>query len=245
MVERIGGVAEKGGVESSYHATVMDFGLAREISRDKGLTESGVVMGTPSYMSPEQARGGGRYVDPRSDVYSLGATLYHLLAGQPPFDDESLVNLVLKIINDDIPPLRLKLPNLPAALDTIVSKCLNKEADQRYQTAQALAQDLGRFLANQRILGKKVSLLYRLRYRARRNPPLVVVGAALLLSLICLGAVLWRSGSRNWSSNILFRHSGIWQPAVPGPVTRRIMPRGSSRCTRRTTIARCAAPRES
>jgi serine/threonine-protein kinase len=134
-------------------------------------------------MSPEQARGEARHLDRRTDVYSLGATLYDILSGKPPFEDESVVNIIFKVLNDDAKPLRQKLPELPEALETIVGKCLNKEAAQRYPTAQALADDLGRFLSNQRIVARQLGLLYRLRYRARRNKPVAALLIALFLGL--------------------------------------------------------------
>lgn len=159
---------------------VMDFGLAREPGQGKGLTESGAVMGTPAYMSPEQARGEARHLDRRSDVYSLGATLFDVLTGQAPFDDDSVVNIILKVIAEEAPPLRARDPKLPLALDTICARCLAKDREQRYQTAQALADDLTRFLGAQRITAKRISQWQRLKWRARQNKP----AAALLLSLL-------------------------------------------------------------
>ena len=194
MVERVSG---KGGQLRS-HPIVLDFGLAREAHEGKGLTESGAVMGTPAYMSPEQARGEIRSLDRRADVYSLGATLYDLLSGTAPFEDESIVNVLLKVLNDDVRPLRDKHPDVPEALDIIVGKCLNKEPAQRYQTAQELADDLGRFLNNQRIVGKQVSLWYRLRYRAQRNKPV----AALIAALCVAGCGFVGYGTRTYLQNV-------------------------------------------
>ncbi|HNN91283.1 MAG TPA: serine/threonine-protein kinase, partial [Pseudomonadota bacterium] len=194
MVERVPG--KDGGLRS--HPIVLDFGLAREAHEGKGLTESGAVMGTPAYMSPEQARGEIRSLDRRADVYSLGATLYDLLSGTAPFEDESIVNVLLKVLNDDVRPLRDKHPDVPEALDVIVGKCLNKEPAQRYQTAQELADDLGRFLNNQRIVGKQVSLWYRLRYRSQRNKPV----AALIAALCVAGCGFVGYGTRTYLQNV-------------------------------------------
>ncbi|PSM30602.1 serine/threonine-protein kinase, partial [Haliangium sp. UPWRP_2] len=171
---------------------VMDFGLAREPGQGKGLTESGAVMGTPAYMSPEQARGETRHLDRRSDVYSLGATLFDLLTGQAPFDDDSVVNIILKVIAEEAPTLRARDPKLPLALDTICARCLAKDRAQRYQTAQALADDLTRFLSAQRITAKRISLWQRLSWRARQNKP----AAALFLSLLVCAVLFSGYGLR-------------------------------------------------
>ena len=139
----------------------MDFGLAHEVGDGQGLTESGAVMGTPSYMPPEQARGDARRVDCRSDVYGIGATLYHLLAGEPPFVQDEDGNVLLKVLVQDPVPLREKAPGIPAALDVIVGKCLNKEPHQRYTTAADLAEDLGRFLNRERVVARPLGLASR------------------------------------------------------------------------------------
>ncbi|MDI1428558.1 protein kinase domain-containing protein [Polyangium sorediatum] len=168
----------------SYRPVLMDFGLAREASETKGLTESGTVMGTPGYMPPEQARGSVRSIDPRSDVYSLGATLYDILAGAPPFVDESAVNVLLKVLIQDPVPLREKDPSIPLALDIIVGKCLNKEPHQRYTTAAELADDLDRFLNRERVLARRLGLPTRLYWRAKRNKPMAFAVIALVSSLV-------------------------------------------------------------
>jgi serine/threonine-protein kinase len=180
MLERLGG--------GRLRPVVMDFGLARDsgASASQGLTESGAVIGTPAYMSPEQARGEARRLDRRSDVYSLGATLYDLLSGKPPFQDETVVNLLLKVVNEPPVPLRSQLPDVPEALELIVSKCLNKEAEQRYPSALALAQDLDRYLNAERVVARRLGYGYRLRYFAKRNRSLTAVIAALVVAAIAL-----------------------------------------------------------
>lgn len=182
----------------SYAPVVMDFGLARESNAGGGLTESGDVLGTPAYMSPEQARGEARRIDRRSDVYSLGATLYDVLVGQAPFEDETVVNIILKVMNEEALPLRSHDPTIPEPLELIVSKCLNKEAEQRYPTAQALAEDLRRFLSSQRVSAKRLSLGYRLRYWARHNRALATLAAALIVSLLGLAGF----GTRTYLVNL-------------------------------------------
>ncbi|HNN96905.1 MAG TPA: protein kinase [Pseudomonadota bacterium] len=174
------------GADGVAHAVVMDFGLAREAGDSQGLTESGAVMGTPAYMAPEQARGDKRQMDRRTDVYGLGATLYALLAGRPPFLDETPAATMVRVLSEDPTLLRNINPALPSALETIVSKCLNKEPAQRYPSALALAEDLERFLRQQQIVGRRTSLWYRLRWRARQNKVLTAALAALVLSLLAL-----------------------------------------------------------
>ena len=180
MLERLGG--------GRLRPVVMDFGLARDrdASVSHGLTESGAVIGTPAYMSPEQARGEARRLDRRSDVYSLGATLYDLLSGKPPFQDETVVNLLLKVVNEPPTPLRSRLPDVPDALDLIVSKCLNKEPEQRYASARALAEDLDRYLSAGRVVARRLGYGYRLRYFARRNRAMTVLAGALISAAIAL-----------------------------------------------------------
>ena len=179
MIER-----QDGGPPVPLVPVVMDFGLAREAGDAKGLTETGAVMGTPSFMSPEQAQGEARHLDRRSDVYSLGATLFDTLTGQPPFDDATVVNIILKVMTEEPPTLRSRNPLLPVALDTICARCLAKDKAERYQTAQALADDLTRFLNAERIVARRISQWQRLKWRARQNKPAAALVLSLLLSMI-------------------------------------------------------------
>lgn len=136
---------------------IMDFGLARDVRSRLNLTETGVVLGTPEYMSPEQARGnsGDLGVDGRTDVYSLGAMLYELLCGHPPFEGSTSVQVLISVINEEVVPLRQRNPTVPEVLETIVLKCLAKEAEDRYPTARALAEDLGRFVLGEPIVAQR------------------------------------------------------------------------------------------
>ena len=176
---------DEGGV-ARFSPVVMDFGLARDGDSANGLTETGAVMGTPAYMSPEQARGEARRLDRRSDVYSLGATLYDVVVGQPPFHDETVVKILFQVINNAPRPMRSYDATIPESLELIVGKCLNKEPEQRYDSAKALAEDLGRFLSSQRVVARSLSYGYRVRYWTRRNRTLAAVAGALCLSLLGL-----------------------------------------------------------
>ncbi|WP_224367494.1 serine/threonine-protein kinase [Hyalangium versicolor] len=173
---------------------VMDFGLAYEATQGHGLTETGALMGTPSYMAPEQARGDLRNIDRRSDVYSLGATLYELLTGVAPFTDDTLVGLLGKVLHEEPLPPRARVPHLDSDLEIIVLKCLSKDPDQRYASARALAEDLGRYMDGDPILGRRPSLQYRLRRYARKHRALVTVSGISLASILVLAT--W--GVQSW-----------------------------------------------
>lgn len=172
---------------------LMDFGLARDALGPQRLTQTGVIMGTPHYMAPEQARGQARHLDRRADVYSLGAVLHELLAGKPPFDAENEVELLLSVLNQDPPPLRQVEPSVPPDLEVIVLKCLQKEPAQRYESALALAEDLGRYLRGEPIVARPASTLYRLRRLAQRHRAWVAVGGLLLASLVCFLLLVTRA----------------------------------------------------
>jgi WD40 repeat protein/tRNA A-37 threonylcarbamoyl transferase component Bud32 len=160
---------------------ISDFGLAKNLSEDSGQTRSGAVLGTPSYMAPEQAAGKGKEVGPAADVWALGALLYEMLTARPPFKGANATETLLQVIADDpVPPSRL-VPRLPRDLETICLKCLHKEPQKRYSSAAALADDLHRFRNGEPIVARPVGLLERGLKWARRRPALA---ALLLVSLI-------------------------------------------------------------
>src|SRR5262249_11262923 len=130
--------------DGAWFPYLMDFGLAREVDSNS-QSSSGGVEGTPAYMAPEQARAETRNLDVRTDVYGLGATLYTSLAGRPPFVGNS-TDVLMGVLLADPPRLRTFDPATPGALQTIVGKCLEKDARRRYPSVQALADDLRRFL---------------------------------------------------------------------------------------------------
>ena len=137
-------------INNSEQVKVADFGIARAIGTSEDLTQTGSVMGTATYFSPEQAQGYG--VDPRSDVYSLGVVLYEMVAGQAPFAGDSPVSIAYKHVKEPPPAPRSINPAIPAAFEAIVLKCLEKQPEGRYQTAEELRADLVRFAHGQPVL---------------------------------------------------------------------------------------------
>jgi eukaryotic-like serine/threonine-protein kinase len=166
-------------------AKVTDFGLARRADGGAGLTATGAVLGTPSYMAPEQAAGRSKGVGPAADVYGLGAVLYECLTGRPPFQAPTpLDTLMLVLKSDPVSPKELQ-PQVPRDLETVCLKCLQKEPAKRYASAAALAEDLRRFQAGEPITARPVGRLERGWRWCRRNPAVAgllgAVAAALLL----------------------------------------------------------------
>jgi eukaryotic-like serine/threonine-protein kinase len=159
---------------------VMDFGLAREISAS-GLTVTGEVLGTPPFMAPEQARAAA--VDARTDVYGLGATLYFLLAGRPPFEG-TVGEILSKVLEAEAPAVRSADPTLPAALETIVACCLEKDPERRYPSAAALAADLRRFRQGEPIHARRAGRWHRLRVWARRHRAALLVAAVAVVGSV-------------------------------------------------------------
>ncbi|HUR55687.1 MAG TPA: serine/threonine-protein kinase, partial [Gemmataceae bacterium] len=161
---------------------VTDFGLAKELASDSGLTITGMACGTPNYMSPEQVRGASGAVDARTDVYGLGAILFEVLSGRPPFAGVEPARIMELILNSDPPPLRRENPDTPRDLEVITAKCLEKDPARRYQTATEVADDLERYLAGRPVLARAVGVAERAWRWSRRNP-----GVALVLVVTSVG----------------------------------------------------------
>ena len=161
------------------------------------LTQSGAAVGTPSYMAPEQAQGKSNEAGPAADQYALGALLYELLTGRPPFRAESSAETVYQVITQDpVPPSRLNA-NVPRDLETICLKCLRKDPQSRYPAAAELAEDLRRFLRGDAIAARPEGWLRRMARRARRRPALsAALAAGTMFTAVVLVGGLWLLSER-------------------------------------------------
>jgi WD40 repeat protein len=189
---------------------IADFGLAKDLDASTALTASGAIVGTASYMAPEQAAGKGKEVGPQADVYALGAILYELLTGRPPFKGQALVDTLEQVRHDEpVPPRRLQ-PRVPRDLETICLKCLRKEPAARYASARALAEDLRRFVEGELIRARPVGRAERLWKGARRRPAralLIALGVASMPLLFLLAWYMDRKVSEARSQTALEEQS--------------------------------------
>jgi len=165
---------------------VLDFGIARE-QEVSGLTVTGQILGTPGYLSPEQARGEVTTLDRRTDVFSLGVILYELLGGQNPFGGGSDAEVLVQLLEGEPTPLRRLAPDVPRDLETVIMTCLEDRLDRRYQSARELADDLERFLDGEPVQARPISIMSRVARKARRNK--VAATLALVSAVVVLGLV--------------------------------------------------------
>jgi hypothetical protein len=168
---------------------IADFGLARRLDEESGQTHTGTVMGTPSYMAPEQASGQAHAAGPAADVYALGAILYASLTGRPPFQGANAVETLDQVRHQEPVAPRLWQPDVPRDLETICSKCLRKQPEQRYSSARELGDDLGRFLRGEPIAARPVGRLERLRMWVWRRPVVAALWAAVVVLAVAGGGV--------------------------------------------------------
>ena len=190
---------------------IVDFGLAKREAGEITMTIEGQILGTPAYMSPEQARGEGHTVDRRADLYSLGVILFELLTGELPFRGDKQM-LLVQILKDDPPSPRKLNSSVPRDLETICLKCLDKEPHKRYGTAAMLADDLGRYLAGEPILARPVGRIERLVRWSRREPQVASLTATVVLLLIlgtCVSAYFAVEANARATSETLLRELAV------------------------------------
>lgn len=183
-------------IDEQGRPRVTDFGLAKRTGTDSGLTQTGAVMGSPSYMPPEQATGRQDQVGPHSDVYSLGAILYQLLTGKAPFVAETPLATLKKVVEEDPVPPSKQNPLVPPDLETICLKCLEKKPERRYRTARDLEEELERFLNHEPILARPASEWRKLSAWMLKRPWLItgalaLIGAVAMMSLAGLVYGFW------------------------------------------------------
>lgn len=181
-------------VDPKGKAYLLDFGLARRVEGDVSLTLSGLVAGTPSYMAPEQARGLKELVDRRSDVYGLGATMYHLLTGTAPFHGGSPLEVMKKVVEEEPTPPRKINEKIPREVEWICLKAMHKEQAQRYQTAAEFAQDIERFQKGLPTLARGTSVATVLRRGAQRHRGVLIgVVSTAVVAIVVAAALAWVS----------------------------------------------------
>src|SRR6476661_6144314 len=178
-------------VKGEPHLT--DFGLARLVESESSVTHTLDVLGTPSYMAPEQAIGNNAAVSRVTDVYGLGAVLYQLLTGQPPFAGGATYETIKLLLDTEPRPPRVLNPKIDRDLSTICLKCLEKDAKRRYSSALALAEDLERWLKHEPILARHTGIIGRSRKWARRNPSSALLVACLVALATAAAWILWKS----------------------------------------------------
>lgn len=199
-----------------------DFGLVSEVEGGTRITRSGQLMGTPAYMAPEQAEGSVGGPDARSDQYALGAVLYELLTGRAPYEGERAMEVLLRLMSEDAPPIRAHRPELSRDLEVIVEKAMAREPERRYADTAGLADDLERWRRGEPIEARPPSLAYRLRLGLRRRWRPLAAGAAVVLALA--------GGGLGWSALIDLQAG--WREAererVAAERLRRVAARGES-----------------
>ncbi|MEQ9408218.1 MAG: serine/threonine-protein kinase [Fuerstiella sp.] len=216
-------------IDQSGQPKVTDFGLARRLDGDSNLTGTGQVLGTPAYMPPEQAEGQSDEIGPLADVYSLGAILYCLITGRPPFQAAGPVETLRHVLEKEVVAPRHLNPDIPKDLDTICLKCLQKDQNHRYESAAELSAELERFMNGEPILARPVSTFERLIKYARRNQPstalacIVMIGVSVLLFplstldprvLSAYAAVIASSSTWFWLAAVILLIFGVRQMMI-------------------------------
>lgn len=194
-------------VDKEGHVYLSDFGLAKFSSIKDTVTEANTVVGTPAYMSPEQVRGGE--VDGRSDVYSLGVTLYELLTGVKPFSGEDPVEIAVNVLKADVRPPRLINPGIPIDLQMVIMKCMIRDRDQRYKTAADLAHDLERILAGKPLEDTKIEREGFGKFLSTNYKPVVAISVAIVSFIAALILLVYTLSSMNKTADIIVRNATV------------------------------------
>jgi serine/threonine protein kinase len=219
-------------IDTEGRVYVMDFGLAKLAGGEGSGTVSGVILGTPAYMPPEQAAANAGQVDRRSDVYSLGASLYVLLSGRRPFEGESATDILVQILTAEPIALKQAWPEAPWELEAIVARAMSRTREGRYQTAKELADDLDRYLSHAPVEARRQTWTQRFAKKARQKAGLIGVAAAFLLLAAVAGYFVFRSPSSGpdrmgaWSDLFSSLQQSLaidtFDPAVAGPLLARV-----------------------
>ena len=180
-------------LDASREPHLTDFGLARLLETESSITHTLDVLGTPSYMAPEQAAGNNAAISSATDVYGLGAVLYQLLTGQPPFAGGTTYETIKLLLDTEPRQPRLLNPKIDRDLSTICLKCLDKDPQRRYPSALALAQDLQRWLKHEPIQARRTGISTRARKWVRRNPSSALLAVSLIALAAAAGWIVWKS----------------------------------------------------
>lgn len=190
-------------IDQNGEPRVTDFGLAKHQAIDSGVTSTGQVLGTPSYMPPEQAAGNSEKVDQRADVYALGANLYTTLTGRPPLQAATVVETINQVLNQEPVSVKQLVPTVPRDLETICLKALRKEADKRYDNAYELAKDLQRWLGGEPIRARRVSRVEKTMKWCKRKP-LVVGSIATIIAMLVIGSLIfWEQRNATYVNGLI------------------------------------------
>ena len=210
-------------IDQEGRAYLTDFGLAKEINNlNRSLTVTGTIIGTPEFMSPEQAKSDKKKLDGRSDIFSLGTTFYYALTGQSPFKAADFYDELTNVLNKEpVRPARI-MPNLNRDLETICMKCLEKEPAQRYQSAKELADDIKHFLDGEVIMARPTGMIARFIRKARKNK-IAVIAVGLVMALVIAAVVvvglLWSSSHSRSRAEMVLNQIKLGNPGPDERIT--------------------------
>ncbi|MFH1227454.1 MAG: tetratricopeptide repeat protein, partial [Planctomycetota bacterium] len=189
-------------INKSGNAYLADFGIAKQVTGlDKKLTVTGTTVGTPEYMSPEQTKGNNKEIDSRSDIFSLGATLYHCITSRLPFEGGNIYETISNIVNKDPAPPTTIVRSLNRDIETICLKCLDKDKTKRYQTAGELVDDLKRYLSGEPILARRTMYVTKAWYKAKKNKA-ASLGVASAVVILLIALIAWRVGAAGTAAKL-------------------------------------------